>query len=334
MLEQIGFYKNIIQNCAVAIFIIDNTHRVTCWNKACENLTGIKAHDVIGTTDQWKVFYGHKRPCLADIIIDCKKEDVSSYYNVFGPSILMTNGLKAEGWYQFLGKRKKYIIFNAAPIYNKEDELIAAIETLEDITEQKRLELELRRATQKLKQLAELDSLTKIANRRKFDEYLNFWWKQLMREQLPLSLIISDIDYFKLFNDAYGHQVGDDCLRAVAKAISLTFKRPADLVARYGGEEFAVILPNTNTTGLIDLCELLKTNVQQIKITHERSLVSKYVSISVGASVMVPCKEYKSEVIINAADIALYEAKAKGRNRIIIKVPDSVRQNCLQSPGL
>ena len=98
-------------------------------------------------------------------------------------------------------------------LYNKEGELIAAIETLEDITEQKRLELELKKATQKLKQLADLDGLTKIANRRKFDKYLNFWWKQLMREQLPLSLIMSDIDYFKLFNDAYGHQAGDDCLR-------------------------------------------------------------------------------------------------------------------------
>jgi two-component system NtrC family sensor kinase len=105
MLEQIDFYKNIIQNCAVAVFIIDNTHRVKYWNKACENLTGIKAPDIIGTTDQWKAFYGHKRPCLADIVLNGKKEDVSNYYNVFGPSVLMTNGLKAEGWYQFLGER-------------------------------------------------------------------------------------------------------------------------------------------------------------------------------------------------------------------------------------
>ena len=96
MLEQIDFYKNIIQNCAAAIFIIDNTHRVIYWNKACENLTGIKARDIVGTTDQWKAFYGHRRHCLADIIINGKKEDVSNYYNVFGPSVLATNGLNAE----------------------------------------------------------------------------------------------------------------------------------------------------------------------------------------------------------------------------------------------
>jgi diguanylate cyclase (GGDEF)-like protein len=202
--------------------------------------------------------------------------------------------------------------------------LIAAIETLEDITQQKRVESELQKANQKLQRFADLDGLTRIANRRKFDAHLNLWWKQLRREQLPLSLIMCDIDYFKLYNDTYGHLAGDDCLRAIAKAISLNFKRPADLVARYGGEEFAIILPNTDSTGVAGLCEVIRSKIEQLKMPHVLSSTSNYVTISVGASTIVPCDTYSPEFLVGTADKALYVAKESGRNCVCMNTLDSL----------
>ncbi|MCC0179790.1 diguanylate cyclase [Waterburya agarophytonicola K14] len=168
-----------------------------------------------------------------------------------------------------------------------------------------------------LEQLAVIDGLTKIANRRKFDRYLATEWKRLTREKNPLSLILCDIDYFKLYNDTYGHQAGDLCLQKVAQAISKALKRPADLVARYGGEEFAVILPNTEIGGAISLAEQIRLQVQSLKIPHINSPVDLYITLSFGVSSSIPSSGLGFYTLVAAADKGLYQAKELGRNRVV-----------------
>lgn len=159
------------------------------------------------------------------------------------------------------------------------------------------------------------DDLTGIANRRYFNRYLSQEWRRSSRETSPLSLLICDLDFFKAYNDYYGHQAGDDCLRQVAGVISQTLKRPADLVARYGGEELAVILPNTDSQGAETVAEELCLAVRGLQIPHHLSEASSHVTISIGISTLVPTQETVLENLIMAADMALYRAKATGRNR-------------------
>lgn len=182
-----------------------------------------------------------------------------------------------------------------------------------------RIELEhkLRSTNQKLKNLAIVDRLTGIANRRKFDLKIEQEWFRLAREQAFLSLILIDVDYFKLYNDAYGHQGGDDCLKQVAQTISRTVKRPADLVARYGGEEFAIILPSTNSKGATHVANCIKNAIEELKIPHTNSTVADYVTVSQGIATTIPDPDSLFESLICLADVALYEAKERGRNSFV-----------------
>lgn len=173
----------------------------------------------------------------------------------------------------------------------------------------------LQSANRELKRLATTDSLTQIANRRSFDQYLNQEWQRLRREQQPLSLILCDVDYFKFYNDCYGHQAGDQCLKQVARAIDQVIKRPADLVARYGGEEFVIVLPNTTLEGTCHIAERVQAELVRLRLPHARSKVNEYVTLSMGIVSAVPSLEYTAHCLISTADWALYTAKAQGRNR-------------------
>ena len=179
---------------------------------------------------------------------------------------------------------------------------------------------QLQAANQELNRLARLDGLTQVANRRYFDEYLEREWRRLSREKLPLALILCDIDYFKTYNDTYGHQGGDECLQKVAKAIRRSLKRPADFVARYGGEEFAIVLPNTKAEGALTVAEEIRSLLAEMRIIHAKSEVSQYVTLSLGVSVMVPTLNSSPEKLIYTADRGLYEAKYSGRDRAVLKI--------------
>lgn len=174
-----------------------------------------------------------------------------------------------------------------------------------------------------LKKLVNIDSLTKIANRRYFDTYLEQEWKRASRDQVFISLILLDIDYFKLYNDTYGHQQGDYCLQEVAKAINQCLKRPGDLVARYGGEEFAIILPQTDGLGAISIAQKIKTSINDLQLEHSASKINiKTVTVSMGIVSIIPqinCHcSYQLGALIRTADQALYTSKEKGRNQINI----------------
>jgi diguanylate cyclase (GGDEF)-like protein len=165
--------------------------------------------------------------------------------------------------------------------------------------------------------LATSDGLTQIPNRRRFDEYLDQQWRQLAREQLPLTMLLCDIDYFKQYNDTYGHLLGDDCLRDVAKALYNAVNRPGDVVARYGGEEFGVLLPHTQADGALQVAKKLKQAIADLRIPHSQSPISPYLTISIGIASTVPELGRSSNTLLNKADQQLYKAKQRGRNQIV-----------------
>jgi diguanylate cyclase (GGDEF)-like protein len=164
---------------------------------------------------------------------------------------------------------------------------------------------------------ARIDGLTQIANRRRFDEYLLQEWGRHMRMQSTLSLLLCDVDHFKLFNDGQGHQAGDECLKSVAKAINQCY-RGGDLVARYGGEEFAVVLPQTNRAGAVQLAERVRSAVEAAAIPHPASPVSRHVTLSIGVGSIAPLPQepLDARAIVEEADRFLYMAKRQGRNRV------------------
>lgn len=167
-----------------------------------------------------------------------------------------------------------------------------------------------------LRSMALMDGLTGVANRRKFDEDILAAWRLCFREQKPLSLIMVDVDYFKRYNDRYGHQAGDGCLKSVAQALSETVRRPYDLVARYGGEEFACVLPNTVLSGAVEIAERMQERVRTMGIEHSASDVNRVVTISLGVATLTPTRDLEFQALIEAADKQLYEAKKAGRARV------------------
>lgn len=204
------------------------------------------------------------------------------------------------------------------------------------LLEQAQLYRELQAANEELHRLAFLDGLTRVANRRGFDQALEHEWRRLIRESVSatnagtqthfvqnpssLSLILCDVDFFKLYNDSCGHLAGDECLQEVAEALSRSVKRPGDLVARYGGEEFAVLLPNTDAAGAVSVAQKIRAEIRNLQIRHPTSSVSEFITVSLGVTATIPCSSTVPSELIAIADKALYQAKESGRDRLILKI--------------
>ncbi|MEP6679320.1 MAG: diguanylate cyclase [Betaproteobacteria bacterium] len=176
--------------------------------------------------------------------------------------------------------------------------------------------LKLKQARQHLAALSHIDGLTGIANRRRFDEALAVEWRRGVRAGTPLALVIADIDYFKQFNDRYGHLAGDDCLRRVAGAIDHSMRRPADLSARYGGEEFVALLAATDAEGACQVAETMRAHVAALEIANGDA-APLHVTISCGVAIGIPTEDASMADLVTRADAKLYEAKAAGRNRVV-----------------
>ena len=210
----------------------------------------------------------------------------------------------------------RYFIVTAKPLLDAKGRAIGSVESFQEITKRKQAEEALEQSNRKLEALSNTDGLTGIANRRCFDEVLAQEYARHARSRTELSLILLDIDHFKLFNDYYGHVTGDECLQQVARVMAACAARPADLAARYGGEEFAYILPETDSSGAVAIAEKIRRKIMALAIPHEASMTANCITASLGV-VTVQCTPGGSVVnIITLVDEQLYLAKSSGRNRV------------------
>ena len=281
------------------MWVVDKQFRVTRINETLLHLLGKTTDEIIGKKC-YEVFSG--TICQT---AECPMERLKNGAKRVECDIGRTEENYAE----------KPFILTASPFRDFGDEFMGIVEAFKDITERKAIEQALHQANNELERLATIDGLTLVANRRFFNERFKEEWRRLAREGFPLSVIMSDVDFFKLYNDRYGHLLGDDCLRAVAGAIRKNATRPADLVARYGGEEFVILLPNTPSRGALRVAELMRKEVEGLRIPHGPSPINDYVTLSLGIATVVPDADSDPTGLIEAADNALYEAKEQGRNR-------------------
>lgn len=215
-------------------------------------------------------------------------------------------------------QHSNYYIISAAPLTTIVGTRAVVVQ-FKDITARKEAENQLAKLNQTLTEMARIDGLTGIANRRFFDEFLDKEWRRLLRgRNQNFSLILADIDYFKNYNDNYGHQAGDDTLIKVAQAIKGAIMRPPDLVARYGGEEFAIVLPEVDISGAKTVGDRILEVITDLKLEHHYSDIADHVTLSMGAACLIPSAATSPEQIIAMADKALYRAKSTGRNNLTL----------------
>ncbi|MFH7765137.1 diguanylate cyclase [Acinetobacter sp. BSP-28] len=197
-----------------------------------------------------------------------------------------------------------------------------------DISERKKKEEELKALHRKLEEFSYKDGLTEIANRRLFDDFYSREWNNAIREQKPLSVILIDIDFFKQYNDFNGHIIGDACIKQIAQMLESCCVRPRDLVARYGGEEFAIVLPETNLEGAIQIADNIVRIIEQAKLPHRASPISENVSVSLGVKCIRPTEKEDKIHFLNMVDKNLFKAKQTGRKRY---VADEISNSILSS---
>ncbi|PSW19016.1 diguanylate cyclase [Photobacterium sanctipauli] len=256
-----------------------------------ESLLGKRAKDVL-KPEQWAVFQ------QTDLQVIKQGESIK-----MDDYVILDDGTPI--WYEVL----------KSPYRDPTDGTMGVLVMARDVTERKMAEQQLADAIMELQELSFIDSLTKVANRRSFDEQLQRMWHGHIREQHPLTLILCDIDYFKAFNDNYGHQQGDFALREVAKVLRSVVHRETDVVARYGGEEFAFLLPNTDLAGGEKVAWKVHRALSDKGLTHMYSEVDTKLTVSLGVATITPMPGQDYGELVEMADIALYKAKAMGRNR-------------------
>ena len=228
-------------------------------------------------------------------------------------------GVDHEADYRALTKDGRFVwIRDVVHVVRKPNgEVDSLIGFMFDITERKQTEQKLVELQKELEQLSFRDGLTGLANRRKFDLSMEIEWRNAKRTGQPLSLIMVDIDYFKQYNDHYGHLQGDDCLKAVSKALNECALRARDFVARFGGEEFVLVLPETNTDAVLAVAENCRQAVAKLQIPHAKSSIGPCLSISLGVGTIVPNPHDQQLDFINSVDRRLYMAKQQGRDCIV-----------------
>lgn len=290
--------RAIVTNAVEAIIVINTACLIEEFNPAAERIFRWQADEVIGRN--------------VNILMPppyCNEHDqyVARFLKT-NTAHIIGDGVGKE----VVGKRKDGTTFpmriSVSQIQTGDKVLFTGI--LQDITVQKQLE-------EHLRTLSVRDGLTGIHNRRSFDEALDKEWRRMKRQGSGcLSLILLDIDFFKSYNDTYGHQAGDACLKEVAQVIACLVSRPGDLVARYGGEEFAVLLPDTPLREAERIADRMRKAVSELKIEHRASGAANHITISLGVAGMVPSPIVDSAELVRQADKALYAVKADGRNRV------------------
>ena len=229
------------------------------------------------------------------------------------------SGIDHEADYRALARDGSYVwIRDVVHVVRKDNgEVDALIGFMFDISERKRNEEKLERLQKELEELSYKDGLTGVANRRMFDAVMKTEWAQAQRNSQPLSLLIIDVDYFKQYNDRYGHIQGDECLKQVAQLLAAALQRPRDFLARFGGEEFVIVLPETDEAAARMVAERCRELLADAHIPHEESAIGTALTVSIGAGTVAPRLDDEPRRFIDQVDNRLYQAKRKGRNCIV-----------------
>lgn len=306
----------ILESFPVASFVIDAEHRVSHWNRACEVLTGVPGHQVVGTTNQWQAFYSNQRLVMADLILRGGDEQqvTQLYGGKFSSSRAIPGTYEAEDFFPRLGDGGRWLYFTAAPLRNEHGTVIGAIETLQDITERREAELALKESEGRFKTLSQTDPLTLLFNFRHFYERIEQEIDRARRYDRPLSLAIIDVDNFKQINDRYGHLEGDRVLRHLGEIIR-HWKRRTDKAFRYGGDEFAILMPEVGNQQAQDAARRL---IRQLAAASEDTLAKNGLTdctLSIGVSQYI--RGEKPTDLVHRADAAAYQAKERGRNCVV-----------------
>ncbi len=302
-----------MQHLVVPTFVIDPKRRVVIWNRACERLTGVAASEVIGTTKHWQAFYEVKRPCLADLVALDRPEQLPEFYSEYAARGHNGLGFSAENWCVMpkLGSQL-YLAIDAGPIHDEAGNLIAVVETLRDLTDQKRAETA-------LKELATKDGLTGLSNRRSLrpdaDDRMG---ARAADAESPWRCCSSTSIISSCSTTSTATRPATNACARSPRVVSRHAVRPLDLASRYGGEEFALILPDLSCDDACAIAEEIRGAVMALRIAHGADGAGNHVTLSVGVASHIPGEaDGAPDRLLGAADQALYAAKRLGRNRVV-----------------
>ena len=267
---------------------------ISSWNSGAERLYGYTREEVAGRSVSLLV----PPDCSDETLVMLARVGKGERVEHFETVRMRKDGTRID------------VSLKISPIKNAAGKITGASAIYHDITERKQAEELLRR-------LSTLDGLTGISNRRAFDTFLDEEWKRAERGGYKISMLMIDVDQFKRYNDTYGHLMGDECLKQVAKTLKQDAQRPGDLAARFGGEEFSVVFTMKDDPKAIRFAEKIRRDIEALKIPHEQSDISDYLTVSIGLASMIPTQETSQGNLIKAADDALYKAKNEGRNRVV-----------------
>ncbi|SCA55338.1 PAS/PAC sensor-containing diguanylate cyclase [Candidatus Terasakiella magnetica] len=292
--------SEVVDGCPVPMFVLNDEHVVTHWNKACESIIGTKAEDIVGTKDQWKAFYDKERPVLADLAMEHKYSELSEYYKgIWAASPLIADGWEATDYFPNFKPGPKWLYFTAAPLHSDDGSVIGAVETLQDVSNQKQYEA-------KLEFQANHDALTGLANRNLLTDRLKQAIAHAGRDNRLLSLLFIDLDNFKTINDTLGHNVGDQLICETGRKISNTV-RSGDTVARLGGDEFVVLLFAPESEDHVT--DIVQRLTEEVATSYCHEGQDLHVGCSVGVA-MYPQDGTDVDTLMKNADSAMYLAKA------------------------
>lgn len=300
----------IVNGCSVAMFAIDRTHRITHWNPACAALTGIAAADVVGTSEHWRPFHEESRPCPADLVVD----------GLTTPEAEAGSDETGQDFFPALADGGRWLHITAAPLRNACGELIGAVQTMHDISEQRLVEESLRQSEERFHLLSIIDRMTGLYNARHFAQRLAEEMDRSQRYRHPLALIIIEVDDFKRFNETWGQAQGDQVLVRLAECIGACLRR-IDQAFRLGHEEFVVLLPQTDMDNAVAAAERL---CQLFASSEINPVAGKCIrcTVSIGVTTCAPGESPRD--FVARAESGTYEANRLGKNRVIrIPAPES-----------